>query len=580
MKLFCRLSNTDSASDETKELVKSLKCHPLSLALAASTIKIYEPFVSSTSKAVSSAITTYRDLLKQNSCAGDIADVTLSLYLEAAATDERFRHTIDILGSCDLTHPLPVSVIASHLSSSFFNISRESLAPPPIDTAIQIQKLTGIDPNENSYFAQLKAMVPFTGTKGPSSSEIAAVLATSEDCVSFLRECPLLSFKSYRSSGFEYMQVHQCSFDKLSQLFAKYTMPKLDEDGLKLEHSRFEHSAWFRKYRSFDSQKALENFHRSLPGISEPGVMTCDEFGKKYHVPSLTVQSGTRPADPSRLGYFEYQHLVSHYHRVVETLSDSVKAADNDGSGTLLKRYLYPHIKHVSQYPLLSQTDGLLCSYSLVSIEAALTITDYEESLKKFAGILSSQKQVYGERSQTVARTLVDMAILKYSQALYLDAKNLLQTSLSIFEKISMKQASKDFAFEIGLAYYTLAFVCSSLGEKQQSTGLFEQSLGAYQTIPSDGVVSKRQRKLVSSCLTDVAHAYLSLGDITMAKKYIDLSVMAHRNLYIDGHPETIRTLNVASNVYSLLGDKPESRKLRDEAGKLIAQIDSHPLVA
>lgn len=582
MDLFCKLSDIHGTSEESTQLLESLHCHPLAVALAAATIKIYQSFIESSPERVNSnVISMYRDLLKQSSITGDVLNVVLSLYLEAVVTDERFRHTFDLLGSCDLTHPLPVSVIVRHLGSPFFKISKESLAPPPIDTAIQMQKLTGVNPNEKkSYFAQIKAMLPFTSGKGPSPSEIAAVLATSEDGVSYLRECPLLSFKSYRSSGFEYVQVHQSCHDQLSRLFTKYTVPKLDTDGLTSEHAQFNHSAWFRKYRSFDSQQALENFHRSLPGISERGVLTKDEFDKQSSLSTSVIETGTKSSDFNSLGYFDYQHLVSHYHRVLETLSDEVKAAGNDASDTLLRRHLYPHIKRVSRYPLLSETDSLLCSYGLVSIETALMKTNYQESFKKFESVLSKQKEILGERNQTVAHTLVDMANLKYSQSLFSEAKNLLECSLSIYEKTSTKQATKDFPLEIGLAYSSLALVSSSLGEKQRCAELLEQALGAYQTVSPDGAVSKRQRKLVSSCLTDVSHAYLALGNVAMAKKYIDLSVLAHRNLYLDGHPETIRTLNVSSIVYSLLGDKTESQKLRGEAGKLKAQSESQPLVA
>ena len=582
MDLFCRLSDVHGASEEATQLLESLHYHPMAIALAAATIKVYQSFIESLPKRVdSNVITMYRDLLEQSSFSGDVLNIVLSLYLEAAVTDERFRHAFDLLGSCDLTHPLPVSVISRHLGSAFYKVPKESLAPPPIDTAIQMQKLTGVDPNEKtSYFTQIKAMLPFTGAKGPSPSEIAAVLATSEDGVSYLRDCPLLSFKSYRSSGFEYVQVHQSCHEKLSRLFTKCTVPKLDVDGLAIEHAQFNHSAWFRKYRSFDSEQALENFHRSLPGISERGVLTKDEFDKQLSSSNPIIEAGTKSADLNSLGYFEYQHLVSHYHRVLETLSDEVKSAGNDASDTLLRRHLHPHIKLVSHYPLLSETDSLLCSYSLVSIEAALMKTDHQESFKRFESVLSKQKEILGTCNQTVAHTLVDMANLKYFQSLFSEAKNLLESSLSIYEKTSTKQATKDFPLEIGLAYSSLALVSSSLGEKQRCAELLEQALGAYQTVSPEGTVSKRQRKLVCSCLTDVSHAYLALGDVTMAKKYIDLSVLAHRNLYLEGHPETIRTLNVSSIVYSLLGDKPESQKLRGEAGKLEKQIESQPLVA
>lgn len=583
VELFHNLSGIEQSEEDTPRLLSSLQYHPLAISLCAATVKIYQSYIDTQSEhSGTNVITTYHDLLDQNSPSGDILNAAVSLYLEAAVTDERFRHAFDLLGSCDLTHPLPTSVIARHLESPFYRIPQDSLAPPPVDTAIQLQKLVGINPNEKSSFlSQLKAILSFSSRNVPSTSELAAVLATSEDRVSYLRDCPLLSFKSYRTAGFEFLQVHQSSHNGLASLFMKYTVPKLNVDGVANEEAIFNRSTWFRNYRSFDPQKALENFHRSLPGITEPGVLTREEFEKNPLISTTPVSSSTKSSQESRLNYLEYQHLVSHYHRIVDTLSEEVKSVDNTAYDTLTRRYLYPHIKHASNYPFLSRMDRLRCAYSQTAIEASLSVSSYQESMAKFKEVLTEQKLLFGEKSQTVARTLVDMGNLNYAANQLAEAKRLLEASKNIYESIlSPKQATKNFPIEVGVAYSSLALVCSALNEKQQCKDLLEKALAAYQTVSPEGTVSKRQRKLVCSCLTDVAHAYLSLGDIIVAKKYIDLSMMAHKNLYLGSHPESVRTLNVSSIVYSLLGDKPESQKLRGEAGKQQAELDRQSLVA
>ena len=572
--LLSQLTGLDSKEENIVQLLDSLHYHPLAISLCAATVKIYQSFLTSQPASSSDVITTYHELLKEQ-CSGDVLKTAMSLYLEAAITDERFRHAFDLLGACDLTRPLPVSVVSRHLSSPFYQIPTESLAPPPVDAAIQMQKLTGINPKDASFFTQLKAMLPF-GNSGPSTSDIAAVLAASEDPVSYLRECPLLSFKSYRRVGFEYLLVHQSCRDSLSSLFTKYTIPKLNLDGLANEEARFNRSTWFRSYRTFNPQQALDNFHRSLPGISEPGVLTRDNFNK---LSSISTTGSKTSSEKNDLEYLEYQHLVSHYHRVVETLSDEVKAADNDAGDTLSRRYLYPQIKYVSDYPHLSDTDRMLCLYDQTAIKASLSVSSFQESMAKLNQVLSHQKSLFGEKSQAVALTLVDMGNLNYSVNHLSEAKNFLESSLRIYGSITSKQATKNFPLEVGAAYSSLALVCSALNEKQRSKDLLEQALAAYQTMPPEGVVSKRQRKLVCSCLTDVAHAYLSLGDVMIAKKYIDLSILAHKNLYLESHPESVRALNVSSIVYSLLGDKPESARLRGEAGKQQTQLNTHPLV-
>lgn len=574
--LFHRLSDCDPEGDEenTTKLLGALQYHPLAIALAANTVKLYRTMMENV-PTPPNVITTYHELLTEHS-SGDLVTAALQLYLEAAVTDERLRHVFDFLGSCDLTRPLPVSVIARHIASSFYKVPPESLAPPPVDMVIQMQKLTGIDdPKNASFWTQLKAMLPF-GSNVPSTDEIAAVLATSEDPVSYLRSCPLLRFKSYQRAGFEHVQVNHVSHKPLPLLFTKHTVPKLNRDGLANEEATFNRSSWFRSYRTFDQQQALENVHRCLPGISEPGVLTKDAFEKSPIAP-ITTGTMSLPKEGG-VDYLEYQHLVSHYHRVVETLSDEVKAADHDASDTLTRRYLHPHINHVTSYPLLSETDQMLCDYSQTSIEASLSVSDHKESIAKFEQVLKKQRSLLGSKNQVVARTLVDMGNLCYSANDLSGAKHYLEASLRIYESTSSKEATQNFPLEIGAAYSSLALVASALNDKHRSRELLEQALAAYQTMPSEGVVSKRQRKLVSSSLTDVAHAYLSLGDVLMAKKYIDLSTMAHKNLYLEGHPESIRTLNVASIVYSMLGDKPESSRLRGEAGKQQTQLNKHPL--
>ncbi len=571
--LFQRLSGVESVDEDAMKLLETLQYHPLAIALAANTIRLYNTMMKDL-PAPPNVLTTYQELLTEH-LSTDVVAAAVELYLEAAVTDERLRHVFDFLGSCDLTRPLPVSVIARHIASPFYKIPPESLAPPPVDMAIQMQKLTGVDPKNASFWTQLKALLPI-GNNVPSTEEIAAVLATSEDPVSYLRDCPLFRFKAYQWVGFEHMQVHHVSHLSLSLLFTKHTVPKLNSDRLAEEEASFNRSSWFRSYRTFDRQQALENIHRSLPGISEPGVMTRDVF-EKCSIAPVMIGTMSSSKDGS-VDYLEYQHIVSHYHRIVETLSEEVKAADHDASDTLTRRYLHPHIQHIANYPYLSETDQMLCEYSKTSIEASLSVSTHQESIAKFEQVLKKQQSLFGSKNQVVARTLVDMGNLCYSVNDLPGAKNYLEGSLKIYESTSSKEATKTFPLEIGAAYSSLALVCSALNEKQRSRELLEQALAAYQTMSPEGVISKRQRKLVSSSLTDVAHAYLSLGDIMIAKKYIDLSIMAHKNLYLEGHPESIRTLNVASIVYSMLGDKPESSRLRGEAGKQQAQLNKHPL--
>ena len=118
----------------------------------------------------------------------------------------------------------------------------------------------------------------------------------------------------------------------------------------------------------------------------------------------------------------------------------------------------------------------------------------------------------------------------------------------------------------------------SSLGEKARSRELLEQALSLYQSVPAGEAVSLHQRRLVANTLTDLAHAYLTLGEVVAAQKYIELSMMAQPTVYPEGGPETVRAFSVASLVYALLGDQRESVRVREEAGKLQKQLKKQML--
>lgn len=132
---------------------------------------------------------------------------------------------------------------------------------------------------------------------------------------------------------------------------------------------------------------------------------------------------------------------------------------------------------------------------------------------------------------------------------------------------------------DCGLALSSLAVVMSCQGERHKSQELLEQALGLYQTVPESGDVSVYQRRLVATTLTDLAHAYLSLGKLVLAQKYVELAMMAVPTLYPDGSKETVRVLSVAGAVYALLGDRRESQRVGQEASKHRAKLQKQQLV-
>ncbi len=557
---------------EAETLVKCLRGSPLALALAAATINIYRSSMENEPSAVaSSPLTEYTELLAASlppsALVEDVVQATLSLYTEAAVTNPRIRHTFDLLGSCAPHHPVPAIVIARHLTHSFYGLPL--LTPPPFPSPPPPVEAEGV----SSYLQQLKAMIPFMSASPSDSyqSDLAKYIKALEDQVPFLRDCPLLAFKKYHKTGVELVHTHPVAYTLLPRLFSRHTAPGLDHAHLKRAENDFNRTAWFRRYRTFDPSYALQAYHRSLPGLSAVGVLTENQFkGDRSSAP-------TGPGAPST--YSKYAHLVSHSHRVISSLTGTLKSLGGDMEDMQLKNYLQPHFRAASSLPFLSTTDRLSCSYSLVSIEAFLSSPEeYPEAVRRFHTVLDEQRAVLGSRHPAVARTLTDIADLKFSLSDPSGAKQLLESAVAIYEKLP-KERIDAHALDIGLTLASLGLVLNGLGEKSRSCQLLEQALGYYQVVQPDGNVTNTQRKLVASTLIDVAHTYLSLGDISNAKKYIDLANLATHNIYQGAHPETIRALNVMSIVYALLGDKPESRKVRQEAGKLKNQLDTQPMV-
>lgn len=569
------------------ELIELLQGHPMSIALAASTIKLYHTFLERVDDSIS-PVARYIDVLKQNVADGtSYGNSVMNLYVEAATTDPKFRHTFDLLGSCDLHYPVPSLLIGRHLTSSFYSIPKEDLAPPSADQVAKFKELTGAnEADDESLYGLLKALLPFLRKKPPSQEQLAEVLNSADDTVFFIRECPLLAFKKF-NSGFEYVEVQELAQRWLPFRFLEHTAPQMDKAHLAEEEMKFEREAWFRQFRKFDPAKSLEKYHHALPGISAPGVMTHDQFknhqGIDLYSSDLAGSKRTSPDDDDHpLGYSEYEHLISHHHRVVATLHSELKAADGEYRDIQLKKYLQPHLAALKCHPVLSSSDRLLCEQGLVSTEA--TVVDvkpesYEKLVVRYEGIIDQQKRIFGSGSQTVARTMTDLADFKYTHGDVRGAQDLLLSSLAILEKVPARYADEEFKFDVGLTYTSLAYVYDDLGDKRKCKELLERALAAYQTMPKDGQISKRQRKLVASSLTNVAHAYLTLGDVLMAKKFIDLASLAHKNIYVDAHPESVRVMNVSSNIYALLGDKAESIRLRREAGQTKTKLESKPLL-
>ena len=467
----------------------------------------------------------------------------LRLYVEAAATQPRVLHSFDILGSLAPGHPVPSGLLEHHLSSSSF------YRLPPVEPP----SLPSSDPpQELSLWAQIKMFLPF----GKKPTHPPSLLA-SFDRLHHLRHSPILSFKQYASEGFELLKVHSLAQEELSRQFLGRTVPLLERAHLHEAEQVFQNTAWFRQYRQFDQESALTQYRSSLPGVSGAGVMTREQYK-------------SRP-----VSYSDYLHSVSHTHRITSAIVSQLKLLDDGFAATQFCRYMAPHLTHLSQSDTISETDSIMCQYGLAAVAS---VTDPPAARALHQSVLEQQRKVLGETHPAVARSLTDLAALVFASEDIAGARSLLEASLKVYQTLPLKSVDWEVRLDQGLALASLAVVASCQGEKRQSKDLLEQALSLYQTVPESGEVSIYQRRLVAATLTDLSQAYLSLGEMVLAQKYVELAMLAMPNVYPEGSGETVRALSVAGAVFALLGDKRESQRVGQEAGKEKAKLEKRLL--
>ena len=544
VELLEKISGLHNIPSATSVLLKNLCYNPMAIALAASTIKI----IYSTCHSEEFSVATYQDLLAQDlKRSVDAQEAAINLYFEATVSDPRVRHAFDFLGSCDLDYPIPIMALLYHLSHNFYGMSAEELAP----VLAPHQKS-----QQHSYWTRFKSKVPFLQTSVDS-------VPLSQDEIAFIRHSPILSFKHSGCADVEVVTVHSVVHNRISKLFDHLTVPMLNKDFLAKELNDFERKSWFKNYRAFDCNKALRKFHRMLPGLSSPGVLTEAQF----------LNSGQ---DTEMSDYSCYVHHVSHHHRVISSLVSFFRSVKEETEDCFIKKCLLPHFQAIGQLSSVSKSDKLTVDISLVAVKAATAVSAEErvECVYQYENLIRKQKALVGTKNVELANSMVDLADLHMSLNNVAVAKELLQSALDLYNKIPVHLQHDAFTLDKSHALSSLGLVYSELGKKEKSKDYYDQALVCSQSVPTSGRVGLQQRKLVASLLVNVTHAYLSLGDLPMAKKYGDLAALMLQSVYPQGHMEVIRLFNIRSIISALLGDKEESSKSRLEASKLKLKLD------
>jgi tetratricopeptide (TPR) repeat protein/molybdopterin-guanine dinucleotide biosynthesis protein len=557
--LFIELSGLEMSNLVIDELLSQLSYHPLSLSLAAMTLNLYRQFYSSSVEDCEQLAKDYRDILMESHDDHMISRL-IKLYVEAlCSADNYFLHSVDFISSCKSDHLLPSSSLRQHLKNRFYRLPSNPGSSPfqvtPIDTTP-----SNVSSNEAiSYLSMIKSKIPFLKGDNQEISVNASRFPSQVDGEDVLTTLFLSPFiHKWNRDGLELLSLHDSCSESLKYHFLSHTVPRLEAEHLAASEVRWNETTWFKKFKTFDPDDCLMKYRHSLPGISGNKLLNQEKFNQLY------------PSDD----YIEYIHLVSHHHRVLEALHEDLKYLSRDKEDQAIRNYLRSHVEFISA-KYLSEQDQLRCKASLLSIDAT-SWSKGDARLNEFNDLLREAKVVYGSSHFEVSNILTMIGEVLYYSGNFEDAKNTLCTAVEIQERSSLKSPSHKMDNAVTLAMLGLTY--SSLGKKELCKQSLEKALTLFQTIPNDGNVSKKQRKIVSTTVTDLGHAYVSTGDVIGAKRYLDLAIMAQRGIHGDYHPEVVRTLNVLSIVYSLLGDNSESRSCRKEAGKIESELQKQIL--
>ena len=391
----------------------------------------------------------------------------------------------------------------------------------------------------------------------------------------------------------EAVVVHPLVHSVFCQTFTSVTAPQLEDKFLEQAQSQHDNSSWFRRLQAFNPQRSLQEHRNSLgenpstnnaPSVNVSGSETPVSTLKEADLQQLLKTDHRkleefrqiRPLDMTR-------HCQEHTARVLRTIKKEAAICGQDSKTRTVAKLLMPHLDHILATNTVgslgpkSRAQALLASSSMNSTMGNLTVS---RGLLQEA--LEIEKQQFGELSTEVAETLTCLGDVHNSLGNSQKGRDLLEESLRVYE--TLRKNHGEYKNKLGLArtLISLGILYGGLGFKDTSKDYLERGFSYMQAgaPPNpDELEGRRFAQDISTTLTDVGHAYLSVGQILQGKKLLDLALMGHKNLHGDDHPEVARTLTVLSIACSMQGNSQESRKMRNEAGKIQAKLGASPML-
>ena len=533
LQLLAELSSTPITEKDdvvARQLVDKLGHNPLAISCAAITMATMNG---------DDRYNRYMELLQQE---GNV----FGLYSKHVVDiDGKLRHVFDLVCGLHSSYPIPVPVILRHLQHPEYHVE----VTTPTNTANQIS--SGDDALWWQRIGQI--FQPVT-------------LPMGEPPIGTL--CPLLSYQENKRTGVSLLyhnnQLHK---DPIQQRYLNNTVPLFEEEALQAAKSQSEQS-WFRGWRGFNKEEVLESYRRQLPGIGSSleqgnsGAMTTSQYSRDHMI-----------------SYPSYQHYLAHYHRVLDSVTDTVH---NDVIGYVtvmggdvtmelaqlaVLAHMMPHLEYLLTVDHVSPCDQARSKQLLALGHVMVRHTPYT-ALGLYEQVLHKFEELNGRTHPVVAHVISEMANTYNSIEQSDKSHDLLEKAANIYHGSKTQLTNKQL-LEYAECLSALAMSCSNHGDKKRARQLIEEALVIHEqvTMATGGNISDHHKSQIASLMIDLAHVLIYLGELPRAKKYLDMADAAHRNLHGNTHPELARCLNLQSVLFSLHGDRDESRRVRDEAG-------------
>lgn len=393
------------------------------------------------------------------------------------------------------------------------------------------------------------------------------------------------------------MRTSPIVHEVMSQLFLSTTAPLLEKNFLTQAEERHMNSSWFRRLWQFDPQRALQEYRNSL-GESTSGekqkfldkketdtmVEDKPEIEKRSNVPDLSFLLKDEESTPDLSSYRSIQpqvavkHYQNHISLVLNTIKGVSSVCSQDVQTRTLARLLKPHLDHILTSNTSKSLEPKSRAHALSAVAAINSaLGNLEASIPSLERAIEIEEEKFGDSSLEVAVTLTRLAEVYSSLENPTKARELLERALGIYDLQRKKSGEYKKPLEFARTMEALGAVYGSLGFKQRSKEFIERSLSYMQAsapISEDEIERRQFACEVASTLTDLGHAYLSVGDAFSGRKMLELAVTGLKNMYGEEHPEVVRALTVLGTAYTMQGNWQEGKKMRREAGKLQAKID------